>query len=358
MGGLILIVIIFAVWYYRHNKKKKQEAELEAEAPFYSEFLDAYRLPESHGFARMHLPVTNQYRVPIDSFVAFDVETANAQPYSICSISAVKVDHGQITDSITSLIKPPETKFTNTRINGITWDMVRTAPTFKEYYESTFHDFIKGYVLVAHNDQFDMGCLLHAALVEGISLDRPLLFADSLQSARFTYRDLPNHKLNTICDYLNIELDHHDSLSDAKACAQVMLYTMKELTAPTVKSLYKPSQDMFVKTVIYESKTYVGGISYESLYKEKPDGYTREDFIRDFVDPGNYAHLVDISIEKELQKLHKPELQKILADAGLPTNGLKKDLIATIIEKGIAPALPENYVHMYTVRAPEASGNP
>ena len=198
-----------------------------------------------------------------------------------------------------------------------------------------------------------MGCLLHAALVEGISLDRPLLFADSLQSARFTYRDLPNHKLNTICDYLNIELDHHDSLSDAKACAQIMLYTMKELTAPTVKSLYKPSQDMFVKTVIYEAKTYIGGISYESLYKEKPDGYTREDFIRDFVDPGNYARLVDVSNETELKKLHKPELQKILADAGLPTKGLKKDLIATIIEKGIAPALPENYIHVYKVRDQE-----
>ncbi|WP_367317825.1 hypothetical protein [Acidaminococcus intestini] len=40
-------------------------------------------------------------------------------------------------------------------------------------------------------------------------------------------------------------------------------------------------------------------------------------------------------------------MQKILADAGLPTKGLKKDLIATIIEKGIAPALPENYIHVY-----------
>lgn len=25
MGGLILIVIIFAVWYYRHNKKKSRK---------------------------------------------------------------------------------------------------------------------------------------------------------------------------------------------------------------------------------------------------------------------------------------------------------------------------------------------
>ena len=70
-------------------------------------------------------------------------------------------------DVITSLIKPPETRFTNTRIHGITWEKVRNAPTFKEYYESMLHDFIKGYVLVAHNAQFDMGCLLHVSEVEG-----------------------------------------------------------------------------------------------------------------------------------------------------------------------------------------------
>ena len=147
-------------------------------------------LPASNGFARMSLPVTNRYNLPVDGFVAFDVETANEQPYSICSISAVKVQGSSIVDVITSLIKPPETRFTNTSIHGITWEKVRNAPTFKEYYESTLHDFIKGYVLVAHNAQFDMGCLLHVAEAEGISLDKPLLFADSLQSARYVYRDL------------------------------------------------------------------------------------------------------------------------------------------------------------------------
>ncbi len=353
MGGLILIIIIYVVWRYIHKRKEKRRAQLEAEAPMTSLELAPFRLPESNGFARVSLPVSNKYKVPIDGFVAFDVEPANAQPYSICSISAVKVENGKIVGSITSLIKPPEIKFTNTRIHGITWEMVRTAPTFKEFYESAFHDFIKGCVLVAHNAQFDMGCLLHTAKTEGIVLDNPLLFADTLQSARYTYRELPNHKLDTICKHLNISLDHHDSLSDARACALIMLDTMKRKTIPIVKSLFGPSKDLFVKTVLYEAEVYAGGISYEYLYDEKPDGYTKEDFIRDFVDPGNYAHLVDISIEKELKKLHKPELQKILADAGLPTKGLKKDLIATIIEKGIAPALPENYIHVYKVRDQE-----
>lgn len=349
MGGFIFLVLIIAFFYYRHKKK----AALEKEAPMPKSVVQKFMLPASNGFARMSLPVTNRYNLPVDGFVAFDVETANEQPYSICSISAVKVQGSSIVDVITSLIKPPETRFTNTRIHGITWEKVRNAPSFKEYYESMLHDFIKGYVLVAHNAQFDMGCLLHTAKTEGIVLDNPLLFADTLQSARYTYRELPNHKLDTICKHLNISLDHHDSLSDARACALIMLDTMKRKTIPIVKSLFGPSKDLFVKTVLYEAEVYAGGISYEYLYDEKPDGYTKEDFIRDFVDPGNYAHLVDVSNETELKKLHKPELQKILADAGLPTKGLKKDLIATIIEKGITPALPENYIHVYKVRDQE-----
>lgn len=176
MGGFIFLVLIIAFFYYRHKKK----AALEKEAPMPKSVVQKFMLPASNGFARMSLPVTNRYNLPVDGFVAFDVETANEQPYSICSISAVKVQGSSIVDVITSLIKPPETRFTNTRIHGITWEKVRNAPTFKEYYESMLHDFIKGYVLVAHNAQFDMGCLLHTAKTEGIVLDNPLLFADTL----------------------------------------------------------------------------------------------------------------------------------------------------------------------------------
>ena len=35
--------------------------------------------------------------------------------------------------------------------------------------------------------------------------------------------DLPNHKLNTLCDCLCIELDHHNAGSDARACGKVAL---------------------------------------------------------------------------------------------------------------------------------------
>lgn len=345
MGAFIILVLIIAFCYYRHKKK----AALEEEAPMPKSEVQKFMLPASNGFARMSLPVTNRYNLPVDGFVAFDVETANEQPYSICSISAVKVQGSSIVDVITSLIKPPETRFTNTSIHGITWEKVRNAPTFKEYYESTLHDFIKGYVLVAHNAQFDMGCLLHVAEAEGISLDKPLLFADSLQSARYVYRDLPNHKLDTICRHLGIDLDHHDSLSDARACARIMRDTIQKGASPIIKSLFCPSQELFVKNVLRRARVTCGGMRFGDLYTEAPEEYTEVDFIRDFVNPGKYAKLKDVTTEHQLNKLRKPELKKILEEAGLPSIGLKKDLISLIIEKGIAPPLPEGYQHIYRI---------
>lgn len=215
------------------------------------------------------------------------------------------------------------------------------------------HDFIKGYVLVAHNAQFDMGCLLHVSEVEGISLDKPLLFADSLQSARYVYRDLPNHKLDTICRHLGIKLDHHDSCSDARACAQIMRDAIQRGANPIIKSLFGPSQDLFVKSVLRRARLTCEGMSFDDLYAEMPEGYTEADFIRDFVDPGKYAKLKDVSYENQLSKLRKPELKKIVEDAGLPSKGLKKDLIALIIDNGIAPALPEGSRHFYRLEETE-----
>ena len=51
----------------------------------------------------------------------------------------------------------------------------------------------------------------------------------TLKLSRKHLLNLPNHKLNTICDHYGIELDHHDSLSDARAAAQIYCRIMEGL---------------------------------------------------------------------------------------------------------------------------------
>ena len=43
--------------------------------------------------------------------------------------------------------------------------------------------------------------------------------------------ELKNHKLDTICDALGIELDHHNALSDAKACANILIHCLTQKNA-------------------------------------------------------------------------------------------------------------------------------
>jgi DNA polymerase III epsilon subunit-like protein len=38
---------------------------------------------------------------------------------------------------------------------------------------------------------------------------------------------LPNHRLNTLCEYYGIDLNHHHAGSDSQACAQLLLYYMQ-----------------------------------------------------------------------------------------------------------------------------------
>jgi DNA polymerase-3 subunit epsilon len=41
--------------------------------------------------------------------------------------------------------------------------------------------------------------------------------------ARKLNLNLPNNKLNTLCDYFSIELDHHNAMSDARAAAKLII---------------------------------------------------------------------------------------------------------------------------------------
>ncbi len=39
--------------------------------------------------------------------------------------------------------------------------------------------------------------------------------------------ELPNHKLNTMCNHLGIPLDHHRAGSDSRACGALLLHYLR-----------------------------------------------------------------------------------------------------------------------------------
>jgi DNA polymerase III subunit epsilon len=155
------------------------------------------------------------------NFVAIDFETANRNADSACAIGLVKVENFQVVDRVEYLIRPPTSWFEFTYIHDIDWSMVADKPTFAEL-QPQIDTFLAGVdFLAAHNASFDRKVL--AACRETYRLDRQQhRFLCTVQLARQHWQIRPT-KLSDVCRKLNIKLQHHNALSDANACAQIII---------------------------------------------------------------------------------------------------------------------------------------
>ncbi len=154
-------------------------------------------------------------------FSAIDFETANYKRHSACAVGLVRVEDGEITRKNAYLIRPPDRWFVFTHIHGLTWDHVASAPSFKELWPELEPFFHKADFLVAHNAAFDRAVLCETCNYYGISPPR-LEFKCTVKLARRILGIYPT-KLPDVCRALGISLNHHEALSDALACAKIML---------------------------------------------------------------------------------------------------------------------------------------
>jgi DNA polymerase-3 subunit epsilon len=155
------------------------------------------------------------------TFAALDFETANQARDSACSLGLVLVDGGRISARQNWLIRPPSREFQFTHIHGITWDMVRSAPSFREVWLEA-RELLRGAeFLAAHNAAFDRSVLTACCSTAGLSIPA-LEFRCSMLLARKVLGIRPAD-LETVTSRLRIPLKHHDALSDAEACARIVM---------------------------------------------------------------------------------------------------------------------------------------
>ena len=155
------------------------------------------------------------------NFVAIDFETADHGRDSACSVGLVRVDDGCITAREHRLIRPPRPEFIFTYIHGIEWADVAGAPVFSEVWRDVEPLFDGVDFLVAHNKGFDRGVVRACCAAAG--LDEPdHTWKCTVQMARYILGIRPAN-LAHVCQTLDIPLRHHDALSDAEACAQIVL---------------------------------------------------------------------------------------------------------------------------------------
>ena len=159
--------------------------------------------------------------------VALDFETANSYPQSACSLGVSIYEDGEIKDCFEWYFKPHHRYnfFTNSHIHGIYEEDVIDENEFVFYYEE-LSAILKDAVIVAHNAMFDIGVL--NAMCDVYGLDRfENEFIDTVEISRKVYPELYNHKLNTVCEYLCIDLNHHNGKSDSFGCLMILLKAME-----------------------------------------------------------------------------------------------------------------------------------
>jgi DNA polymerase-3 subunit epsilon len=193
-------------------------------------------------------------------FVAIDFEHATGFKGSVCSVGIVSYnENGDIIDEYSTLIQPPknEYNFYNTRVHGISKEATKNAPKFPEVYPE-IKKRINGNIVVAHNAfGTDKLCLEqameHHKINETLNIDW-----------QCTYK-ITNAKLNEVAETCNIELNHHDSLSDARACAKIYYLHKQGLLPQKFKSQNKSKGNKTTKT---QKKNYTDRLKGDVF---KPD---------------------------------------------------------------------------------------
>lgn len=176
------------------------------------------------------------------NFVAIDFETANYAADSACSVGLVKVVRGEIVERAVHLIKPPTREFVFTHIHGLTWRDVEKSADFGALWPRLAPLLEGAEFLAAHNASFDKRVLHACCAAHGLAAPT-LPFRCTVELARRSWSIYPT-KLSDVCRKLGIALNHHEALSDALACAQIVLAASSKPTAkapPRRRSAAAPS---------------------------------------------------------------------------------------------------------------------
>ena len=201
-------------------------------------------------------------RVP--AFVALDLETTGLdfEKDEIIEVALVRFENGEPKENIDFLVKPSSAElrpFIET-LTGISTEDLASAPDFATV-AGQICSFIGELPIVAHNALFDSKFLKQTFSKVGISYDSHV-FWDSLTLSRIAFQDVPNHRLDTLVQELEIERSRaHRALPDADACGRLFVKSFEKIS----------SMDPW----LFEALSKVAeGSGYESLFAAKTEPFT------------------------------------------------------------------------------------
>lgn len=187
-------------------------------------------------------------------YIAFDVETTGFSPYNdrIIEIGAVLFENGMPVNRygtlVNAMVNIPSSA---SKVNHITNEMIKNAPSEKEVYENLI-DFLgdalqEKIVICAHNAKFDMDFLSETLMRLGY--DAKIYYVDTLSLSRKLVRGLVDYKQNTVAKHFNLyNQNAHRAESDADICGGIFWNLLEIMEKEQEKNRItmeksKPSED-------------------------------------------------------------------------------------------------------------------
>ncbi|MBR2977664.1 MAG: exonuclease [Oscillospiraceae bacterium] len=195
----------------------------------------------------------------VSDYVVLDLETTGLDTHfdRIIELGAIRYRGDAEVTRFQSFVNPGgEIPEFITELTGITNDMLKDAPPIEKILP-VFLDFVGDDLIIGHNVHFDVNFLYDNALE---ILKRPVSndFVDTLRMSRRVYRDLPNHKLATVCEHLHVpQPEAHRAIADCIR-TQACYVSMKEAVSSGSVSL-APSWDNYngmAKTIQAETDSF------------------------------------------------------------------------------------------------------
>lgn len=184
--------------------------------------------PEGHG--RTGTGQLLLVDVPVDSPISWisskkiaciDFEGADSGDDSACSLAMVLLEGGEVKQRWSNLIRPPRSNIRLTHVHGITWEMVRKQPTFRDFAPRILEFLAQADCIAAHNVGYDKRMLQGCLVKNGYqAADKP--FHCTMKMAQALWPENEGFGLDHLCQQFQIPLIHHQALSDALACAELV----------------------------------------------------------------------------------------------------------------------------------------
>ncbi len=165
-----------------------------------------------------------EVELPVFSVVDIETSGLSTTRHRILQIAVVRIEHGSIVDTWTSLIKLrwPWQRVGPRDVHGIGRRMLRSAPPARSVL-GELNRRIDGTVFVAHNAGFDWAFIERASRRHRVAVPNVDRLCTLYLSRRLDPERELSHRLGDVCERYGIINERpHDALFDASATAELL----------------------------------------------------------------------------------------------------------------------------------------